>query len=49
MISVFRVSGILCASPQSAVDIKYFFQLDSVFFWNPQWKREKASEQSYIY
>ena len=47
-ISVFCVSGVLCSLPQSAVQIKQFPHLVSIFSWNQKPKRKKANQQLYV-
>ena len=46
-LSLFWVSAVLCSPTQSAVQIKQFFQLGSIFSWNPQ-KKEKANQKLYV-
>ena len=45
IISVFCVSGVLCSPPQSAVQIRQFPQLGSIFSCNRKRKRKKANQQ----
>ena len=42
------VSGVLCSPPQSAVEIKQFLQLGSIFSQNLQWKRKKANPRLFV-